>query len=74
MSSAVISVVEVIGARSGNEWLISNNLNRTHLDYFYWVLAGLSALNLCVYVLVAKGFVYKKIESGGPAKGGGAHV
>lgn len=69
LSSAVISVVEVISARYGNEWLISNNLNRTHLDYFYWVLAGLSALNLCVYVLVAKGFVYKKIESGGPAKG-----
>ncbi|KAK7856412.1 protein nrt1/ ptr family 5.4 [Quercus suber] len=32
----------------GDKWL-GNNLNRAHLDYYYWVLAGLSALNLCVY-------------------------
>ncbi|KAF7137556.1 hypothetical protein RHSIM_Rhsim07G0067100 [Rhododendron simsii] len=69
LSSAVISIVETISARLGNEWLISDNLNQAHLDNFYWVLAGLSALNLCVYVLVAKGFVYKKIESDGPTEG-----
>lgn len=69
LSSAVISIVEAISARFGNEWLTSDNLNRAHLDYFYWVLAGLSALDFCVYVLVAKGFVYKKIDSDGPTKG-----
>ncbi|KAA8519108.1 hypothetical protein F0562_013364 [Nyssa sinensis] len=67
MSSAVISVVQAISSRCGNEWL-GDNLNRAHLDYFYWVLAGLSALNLCIYLLVAKGFVYKKIEWDDPTE------
>ncbi|KAA8537326.1 hypothetical protein F0562_026987 [Nyssa sinensis] len=31
--------------------------------------SGLSALNLCVYLLVAKGFVYKKIERDDPTAG-----
>ncbi|KAE8038395.1 hypothetical protein FH972_010914 [Carpinus fangiana] len=61
LSSAVIFVVQGISSSCGEEWL-GDNLNRAHLDDFYWVLAGLSALNLCVYVLVAKCFVYKKVE------------
>jgi len=61
VSSAVISTVEAISSSCGEEWL-GDNLNRAHLDYFYLVLAGLSALNLCVYVWVAKRFVYKKVE------------
>ncbi|KAI7755329.1 hypothetical protein M8C21_034000 [Ambrosia artemisiifolia] len=39
MSSALISVIQVITARRGDEWLKGDNLNRAHLDYFYWVLA-----------------------------------
>ncbi|KAK1355220.1 putative Peptide transporter [Heracleum sosnowskyi] len=64
LSSGFISVVQIISSRYGNGegWLTGNNLNRAHLDYFYWILAGLSSLNLCFYVWVAKGFVYKKIE------------
>ena len=61
LSSAVICVVQAISSSCGEEWL-GDNLNRAHLDDFYWVLAGLSALNLCVYVWVAKRFVYKKVE------------
>ncbi|KAL6970052.1 hypothetical protein U1Q18_029758, partial [Sarracenia purpurea var. burkii] len=68
LSSAVISVVQAISSRFGDEWL-SGNLNQAHLDYFYWVLAGLSAVNLCIYVLVAMRFVYKKTESDDPIKG-----
>ncbi|KAM3685856.1 hypothetical protein ACJW31_11G150500 [Castanea mollissima] len=59
--SAIISMVQTISSRYGEEWL-GGNINRAHLDYFYWVLAGLSSLNFCVYVCSAKGFVYKKVE------------
>ncbi|KAK2974130.1 hypothetical protein RJ640_025479 [Escallonia rubra] len=63
LSSGVISLVQVISLRwGGHEWLAGENLNRAHLDYFYWVLAGLSCLSLCFYVWVAKGFVYKKVD------------
>lgn len=61
ISSAVISVVQSISSMAGEEWL-GDNLNRAHLDYFYWVLAGLSSLSLCVYVWFAMSFVYKIVQ------------
>ncbi|XVF24455.1 hypothetical protein REPUB_Repub13aG0129500 [Reevesia pubescens] len=62
INTAIISVVQMITSRHGNVWL-GDNLNRAHLNYFYWVLAGLSAINLCVYMWIAKGFAYKKVEN-----------
>lgn len=51
LSNAIITVVQGISSR-GREWL-GDNINRTNLHYFYWVLVGLSALNLCAHVWVA---------------------
>ncbi|KAK6228644.1 hypothetical protein SCA6_000984 [Theobroma cacao] len=62
INTAIISVVQVITSRHGTVWL-GDNLNRAHLNYFYWVLAGLSGINLCVYMWIASGFVYKKVEN-----------
>ncbi|MED6208665.1 hypothetical protein PIB30_047386 [Stylosanthes scabra] len=62
MANAIIDIVIAITSQVGDKWLV-NNLNKAHLDYFYWVLAGLSALNLCVYLKIANGFVYKKSRS-----------
>ncbi|MFQ6646510.1 hypothetical protein Gotur_018965 [Gossypium turneri] len=62
INTAVISVVQVISSRHGNEWL-GDDLNRAKLNYFYWVLAGLSALNLCAYIWISRRFVYKKVEN-----------
>ncbi|KAI3917872.1 hypothetical protein MKW98_000106 [Papaver atlanticum] len=39
-----------------------DNLNRAHLDYFYWFLAGLSALNLVAYLHVSKFHLYRRRE------------
>lgn len=62
LSSAVISVVQAAtAARGGRKWL-EDNLNRSNLHYFYWILAALSALNLCGYVWMANGFVYKRVD------------
>ncbi|GMI80307.1 hypothetical protein like AT3G54450 [Hibiscus trionum] len=60
LNTAIISVVQAITSRHGNAWL-GDNLNRANLNYFYWVMAGLSGANLCVYMWIAKGFVYKKV-------------
>ncbi|CAK8564646.1 unnamed protein product [Lathyrus sativus] len=59
VSNGIISVVVDVTSKVGGKWL-GSDLNRAHLNYFYWVLAMLSALNLCVYMWIAKGFVYKK--------------
>ncbi|KAL6288785.1 hypothetical protein ACE6H2_006295 [Prunus campanulata] len=60
--TAIITLVQAISSKSGEKWL-TYNLNRARLDYFYWLIAALSTLNLCVYVWIAKGFVYKKLEA-----------
>ncbi|KAL5570183.1 hypothetical protein UlMin_026758 [Ulmus minor] len=57
LSSGIISLVQVISSKCGEEWL-GNNLNRAHLDDFYWVIAGLSTLSFVVYVWMAKDYVY----------------
>lgn len=62
VSSGIIAIVQAVTARNnGHKWL-GDNLNTAHLDGFYLVLAGLSAVNFCVYLLIAKGFEYKKVE------------
>ncbi|XP_028770025.1 protein NRT1/ PTR FAMILY 5.4-like [Neltuma alba] len=56
ISSGIISIVETT---SKGKWL-GNHLNRSRLDYFYYLLAGLGFLNLGLYVAVAKRYVYQK--------------
>ncbi|KAL1338757.1 hypothetical protein AAHE18_10G235100 [Arachis hypogaea] len=62
VANAIIDIVVEITSKSGGKWLVGNNLNKAHLDYFYWVLAGLSALSLGLYLLVSSSFVYKKVH------------
>ncbi|MED6133608.1 hypothetical protein PIB30_029780, partial [Stylosanthes scabra] len=77
-SNAIIDIVMAINSRRSGEKWFGNNLNKAHLDYFYWLLAGLSALNLCIYLWIAKGFVYRKFycrgNSSGGAVGGGPNI
>lgn len=59
ISSFLVSIIDKTTRKSGDGWF-SNNLNRAHLDYFYWLLAGLSALGLIVYPSLAKAYAYKR--------------
>ncbi|MBA0595478.1 hypothetical protein Gorai_012346 [Gossypium raimondii] len=54
-------VVEVVNKASGG-WLASNNLNRDQLNYFYWLLSGLSAVNFVIYLVCASWYKYKNVE------------
>lgn len=58
LSSFLISVIEKATSRHGQDSWFSNNLNRAHLDYFYWLLAGLSAVSLVLYSYFARAYVY----------------
>ncbi|XP_057793623.1 protein NRT1/ PTR FAMILY 5.10-like [Salvia miltiorrhiza] len=60
LSSFLISIIELITSRAGAGSWFSDNLNRAHLDYFYWLLAGISAVTLAAYVYSAKCYAYKK--------------
>lgn len=64
LSSGIIAIVQSITSRTGHKWL-GNNLNTSNLNYYYWILAGMSGFNLCTYLYVAMGFKYKKVEDDG---------
>ncbi|XP_021748084.1 protein NRT1/ PTR FAMILY 5.10-like [Chenopodium quinoa] len=60
LSSLLITLINKATSRSGGESWFSDNLNRAHLDYFYWLLAGLSVLGLALFVYFAKSYIYNK--------------
>ncbi|CAB4284670.1 unnamed protein product [Prunus armeniaca] len=61
LSSLLLTVVTKVTTRNGHLGWIPNNLNRGHLDYFYWLLAALSIINFFVYLWIAKWYTYKKV-------------
>ncbi|KAK6933970.1 Proton-dependent oligopeptide transporter family [Dillenia turbinata] len=62
LSTAVITIVQLISSKLGNQWL-GYNLNQAHLHGFYLVLAAMCALSLCMFVWFSKGFIYKELKS-----------
>ncbi|XP_022154049.1 protein NRT1/ PTR FAMILY 6.3-like [Momordica charantia] len=57
VSSFLVTIVHKI---TGDKPWLADNLNKGKLYNFYWLLAILSALNLGVYLLCAKWYVYKE--------------
>ncbi|KAH7842042.1 hypothetical protein Vadar_000743 [Vaccinium darrowii] len=47
LSTLLVTVVTNVTTRHGKPGWIPDNLNRGHLDYFYWLLAILSVINFC---------------------------
>ena len=60
LSSLLVSVINKATSGGGRENWFSDNLNRAHLDYFYWLIAGLSVLALALFVFLAKSYKYRK--------------
>jgi len=48
-------------AVSGKAWF-GKDLNSSRLDRFYWMVAGLTAANICLFVIVAKNYTYKIVQ------------
>ncbi|CAK9163708.1 unnamed protein product [Ilex paraguariensis] len=60
LSSLILIVVTSVTTRGGKTGWIPDNLNEGHLDNFFWLLAGLSFLNMVIYVFCAKKYKSKK--------------
>ncbi|KAI3807063.1 hypothetical protein L1987_22983 [Smallanthus sonchifolius] len=60
LSSFLISVVQKITGRDGEDGWISDNMNQGHIDYFYYLLAGISTVAFFIYVYTAKSYVYNQ--------------
>ncbi|GAA0155637.1 transporter [Lithospermum erythrorhizon] len=60
LSSFILTVVTALTTGGGRAGWIPNNLNEGHLDYFFWLLACLSFLNMMIYMVCAKQYKSKK--------------
>ncbi|CAM0902423.1 unnamed protein product [Alopecurus aequalis] len=58
ISSALISFIDRVTSSGGGDSWFADNLNRAHLDYFYWLLAAISAAELVLYLWLARSYVY----------------
>ncbi|KAI4332148.1 hypothetical protein L6164_017081 [Bauhinia variegata] len=60
LSSFLIFVIDTITSKDGKSSWFANNLNQAHLDYFYWLLAALSAMDLALFIYFAKSYIYNR--------------
>lgn len=60
LSSLILTIVTYFTTSGGKAGWIPNNLNEGHLDYYFWLLAGLSFSNMLVYVVCAKRYKQKR--------------
>lgn len=61
LSSLLISVVNQVTEKNGRSW-IGKDLSTSRLDNLYWLLAAISAVNLCLYTVVARSYTYKNVD------------
>lgn len=52
LSTAIVKIIEATTGGVENGWL-QNNLNKSRLDYFYWILTGINGVNFLIYMVVA---------------------
>jgi peptide/histidine transporter 3/4 len=60
ISSFLISVIDGITKSGGGTSWFADNLNRGHLDYFYLLIAALTALELLAFIYFSSAYVYKR--------------
>lgn len=60
VSSFLLTTVSNITGRGDHKSWIVNNLNDSHLDYYYAFIAILCFLNMIFFLVIAKFYVYKK--------------
>lgn len=58
ISGFLISVIEKVTSKDGEDSWFANNLNKAHLNYFYWLLAALSVMGLALFTYFAKSYIY----------------
>ncbi|XP_074282258.1 protein NRT1/ PTR FAMILY 5.2-like [Silene latifolia] len=59
LSSFLLSTVSHITEQHGRHGWILNNLNASHLDYYYGFFTVLNVVNFVFFLIVARSYVYK---------------
>ncbi|XP_030513799.1 protein NRT1/ PTR FAMILY 8.1-like [Rhodamnia argentea] len=64
LSTAIVKIIERATGGTEKGWL-RNDLNKSKLDYFYWVLTAINVVNFVVYVAVAWHYKGKRAAGAG---------
>lgn len=62
VSSLIVTIVMKVSTSDDMPGWIPRNLNKGHLDRFYYLLAALTAADLVVYVACARWYKYTRFE------------
>ncbi|CAA7052215.1 unnamed protein product [Microthlaspi erraticum] len=62
LNNLLITAVDTLAEDFSVKSWFGKDLNSSRLDRFYWLLAGLIAANICVFVIVAKRCPYKSVQ------------
>lgn len=60
LSTLLVTIVTKVTTKNGKLGWIPDNLNKGHLDYFYWLLTILSFVNFIAYLFVSNRYTYNK--------------
>ncbi|KAJ6697051.1 hypothetical protein OIU85_003416 [Salix viminalis] len=60
LNSFLVTMVDKITGTGGGKSWIGNNLNDSHLDYYYGFLLVISTVNLGVFMWASSRYIYKK--------------
>ncbi|XP_052211066.1 protein NRT1/ PTR FAMILY 1.2 isoform X2 [Diospyros lotus] len=56
VASFIMSTINDVTGRGGKESWISSNINKGHFDYYFWLLAGLSLVNIMYFCVCSRAY------------------
>ncbi|CAA0233178.1 unnamed protein product [Arabidopsis thaliana] len=54
--------ISLIDWATGKDGWFNSNLNRAHVDYFYWLLAAFTAIAFFAFLFISKMYVYRRLD------------
>ncbi|KAK1427595.1 hypothetical protein QVD17_16283 [Tagetes erecta] len=60
LSGFLIATVQKTTGQDGGDGWISDNVNQGHIDYFYYLLAGIGTVSFLIYLCAANSYVYNR--------------
>lgn len=63
VSTMLVTLVHKYSAGPGGSNWLADNINRGKLEYFYWLITLLQALNLVYYMVCAKYYTFKPVQT-----------
>ncbi|KAJ1694951.1 hypothetical protein LUZ63_011649 [Rhynchospora breviuscula] len=60
LSSFIITMVALVTTKEGESRWLPNDLNKGHMDYYFWMMAAISGLNFVLYIIFARRYKLKE--------------